>query len=133
MQGASISIDTLVILIVAVLVLLAIASLFMGTFLPQSRTVSDLEAWNRGCGLWKLSGCGLEERGGTNCIPNITISDYDPNGDGKFDDLAVACVRVFSAPTGAYIDGGGGGYTTELRCQSNVVELCLKKCCGISP
>ncbi len=133
MQGVSISINTLVILIVAVLVLLAIASFFMGVFLPESHTISDIDAWNRGCGLWKLSGCSLEERDGERCLPSITIAGYDPNGDGKFDDLAVACVRVFGASTsGMFIDGGGGG-TIQLRCRPEVVELCTEKCCGTSP
>ena len=79
------------------------------------------------------SGCSLEERDGERCLPSITIAGYDPNGDGKFDDLAVACVRVFGASTsGMFIDGGGGG-TIQLRCRPEVVELCTEKCCGTSP
>ena len=90
MRGASISINMLIVIIIAVIVLLAVASLFMGSFVPTSGTMSDMDAWNRGCGFWKIRGCNKSD-------VTMTIPGYDPDGNGQDNTLKDACERLFGS------------------------------------
>ena len=114
MRGASISINMLIIIIIAVIVLLAVASLFMGSFVPTSGAMSDMDAWNRGCGLWKIRGCSLVNEK----VPKIEIPGYDPDGDGDYDTLGTACQRVFGLGKNPEEDKTGA-------------KRCHKECCVI--
>jgi len=111
----------LIVIIIAVIVLLAVASLFMGSFVPTSGAMSDMDAWNRGCGLWKIRGCSLTTKEGssTKIVPSITIPGYDPNGDGDYDTLGTACQRVF-------------GLTNDPEKNEDAAKRCHKECCVIS-
>jgi len=112
MRGLSLSINILIIVILAVIVLLAVASLFMGSFVPTSSTMSDMDAWNRGCGLWRLRGCTLDN----DKVPKIVIPGYDPDGDGEYDSLGTVYVRLY------------GGKNPEE--DKTTAEDCHKKCCA---
>jgi hypothetical protein len=121
MRGTSLPINMIIILTIAVIVLLAIASFFMGSFTPTSSTMSDIDAWNRGCGLWQIRGCSLTE---DNCMPIINIIGYDINGDGNPDTLGDACMRLYGVNRPDNKDGS--------ECNTDAANYCYEKCCGRS-
>jgi len=95
----------LVIIIIAVIVLLAVVSLFMGSFVPTSGTMSDMDAWNRGCGFWKIRGCEKGEDA------SMTIPGYDPDGNGNDNTLRDACKRLYG---------------------TDDADKCWNKCCNLT-
>ena len=116
-----------VIIAVAVIVLLSLAAFFMSGFVHPTAKMSDTDAWNTGCGMWRMRGCKLED------VDNITILGYDPNGDGNDDSVAMACARAFNYPLGddttkgTALYGSKSGVTQSISAKDNP---CWVKCCG---
>ena len=127
MKGISLPINMVVIIAVAVIVLLSLAAFFMSGFVQPTAKMSDTDAWNTGCGMWRMRGCKLAD------VDDITILGYDPNGDGKDDSVAVACARAFNYPLGddttkgTALYGSKSGVTQSISAKDNP---CWVKCCG---
>jgi hypothetical protein len=89
--------------------------------------MTDTDAWNTGCGMWRMRGCKLSD------VNNITILGYDPTGDGKDDTVAVACHRVFGYSLGDENTEGTAMYECEgvppEDCEATD-NPCWVKCCG---
>jgi len=125
MKGISLPINLIVVIALAVIVLLGVAAFFMGGFTAGTVRMTDTQAWNDGCATWRMRGCKLSD------VDDIKIQNYDPDGDGEPDSLAVACSRVFGYPLGDattpnsayYGSEGGEGYNATLN-------PCWAKCCG---
>ena len=137
MKGISLPINMVVIIAVAVIVLLSLAAFFMGGFVHPTAKMSDTDAWNTGCGMWRMRGCKLAD------VDDITILGYDPNGDGKDDSVAVACARAFNYPLGDKTKNCDktnedtalyGASATATQIASGVCNAtenpCWVKCCG---
>ena len=105
MRGISLPVNVIVIIAIGVIVLLAGIAFFMGGFMPAAGSISDTEAWSRGCGMWKLKGCRKAD------FDTITIPGYDPFGTGSWANLSVACSRTFG---------------TDGR------DFCWNKCCNLT-
>jgi len=88
MKAVSLSISMVVTIIIAVIVLFTLSAFFISGFTKSGGTVSDADAFNEGCGLWKMHGC---EKGNAD---DIEISGYDPDGDGSDNSLDDACDRL---------------------------------------
>ena len=136
-KGISLPINMVVIIAVAVIVLLSLAAFFMSGFIHPTAKMSDTDAWNTGCGMWRMRGCKLAD------VDDITILGYDPDGDGEDDSLAVACARAFHYPLGDKTKKcdktnedtalyGANAKPTEI--QSGTCDPtknpCWVKCCG---
>ncbi|MEM7826665.1 MAG: hypothetical protein QXQ40_00375 [Candidatus Aenigmatarchaeota archaeon] len=102
-KGISLPVNMIVILAIAAIVLLAVGAFFLSGWFGPGKTISDFEAWTRGCSIWMTKGC-IEDQ-----INSITIIGYDPDGNGSPNNLAEACFRHF-------------GYTSSRDC--------WEKCCG---
>jgi len=114
MKAISLSTNAVIIIVLAVIVLLVLASFLMGGVMPTTGSVDDNKAWSIGCGMWQIRGCSKGDD------VNIIITGYDPNGDGKDNNLTTACKRIFGADANCHDrccaggggGGGGGGATT---------------------
>ena len=82
-KGVSLPINMIIILAIAVIVLLSVVAFYTGGLTSSTTSISDADAWNRGCGIWKLRGC--------NETDDFQISGYDFDGDGTADKLSDAC------------------------------------------
>ena len=111
MKGISLPVNMVVVIAVAVIVLLSLAAFFMSGFVHPTTKMSDTDAWNTGCGVWRMRGCKIED------VTKIKIAGYDTNGDGVDDSLAVACQRVF-------------GYSQSEAESTGTDNPCWIKCCG---
>lgn len=89
MKALSLPVNMIVIMAVAIVVLLAAVTFFSGV-IPIMGTISDYDALNRGCAIWKERGCEVAD------IINIKISGYDPDRKGTAT-LFTACKRVFGS------------------------------------
>ncbi|MCD6092986.1 MAG: hypothetical protein J7J38_03140 [Candidatus Aenigmarchaeota archaeon] len=93
---------TVLVSAIIIIILISIVVFYAGKL---TSSISDADAWNRGCGIWKARGCINRQSE----LVDITIAGYDPDGDGKEDNLQSACRHRF-------------GYTDT--------EDCWKACCG---
>ena len=95
MKGAiNLSVNTVIIVVLAILVMLALIVFFQRGTEPGRQQMGDYDAWNRGCSKVRLKGCDESyfQSGGLN------INGYDG-------DLAKACNNVF-------------GYTDSQKCMN---------------
>ncbi|MFH0929453.1 MAG: hypothetical protein V1818_03800 [Candidatus Aenigmatarchaeota archaeon] len=69
------SINAVIIIIIAMIVLLAIGSLFTGVWSPQKRGIQVEMAKNNACRMLSLSNCETE-------LDKIKIKDFDVDNDG---------------------------------------------------
>lgn len=117
-------VNAIVIVAIAVLVLVVLAAFFTGFIGRSFGTINHNDAWTRGCSTAKAQGCLVSAFTGTttsesalctdSATPCLTITDYDPDGDGRFDSLLTACSHVF------------GISVTD----ATAPEQCRTKCCG---
>ncbi len=126
MKGMSLPINVVVIIVIAVLVMLAVAAFFSGGFTQSRSTISDADALNKGCAVWRAKGC--EQGTGGNRIPFILIDKYDPNGNGIDKDdvswnndgtLREACKRVLF-----------NNQEPFKILEDEMVNTCFRYCCG---
>jgi len=131
MRGISLPIQTVVGIAIAVIVLLSVVAFFMRSFVPPTSRMSDTDAWNQGCGTWRMRGCVLSD------VDDITIAGYDYDGDGVDDTLAEACSRVFGFALGDSTTPGTALYGSdatpdEIAAGTYVAgdNPCWARCCG---
>ena len=79
MKGQNLPINTMVLLLVAVIVLLGAIMLFGGIWGDSSSQISLMAAKENGCSIWISSGCDEYY------ISSIKVK-YDADGDGKITD-----------------------------------------------
>jgi len=75
MKGLELPTNTMIVIILALLVLVALIMFFMGTFNPVKEGMSVSSVKSSACQLWTSTGCIGE-------AASIKTSDYDSNGDG---------------------------------------------------
>lgn len=81
MRGVTLPVNTIVIITLSILVLLAVATWFSMEMIHRGRTIDCEEAWNIGCNKWKTFKCNQTRFG-----------DPVPNWDGTIKD-ACLCAR----------------------------------------
>jgi len=106
------------IIVITVIILLAVVIYLSMPIKVAPAPINDMDAWNKGCNIWKTRGCKLSD------VNEIKIPEYDWNNDGTYDTIAIACSRAFG-----YLYGelkGQTSYTAE-----NVSDNpCWVKCCA---
>lgn len=102
-KGISLPVEMIVIIAIAVLVLVVIAAFFAGGFGGGTSTITDQAALAKGCGIWKMRGCG----DGSFPIPNYRLA-----GDTTVRTMSDACSR------------------TGLGSSVTVNSDCWNYCCG---
>ncbi len=96
MKGLSLPINLIVILVIALLVMLAGAAFFAGSFGSGSSAMSDTAALQKGCGMWMARGCKQVPTGFPVSVgvPEISIPGYYPDGQTEDGTLSQACAKV---------------------------------------
>jgi len=97
------------------------------THLPKEEAknnLSDEEAWNTGCGMWRMRGCKYGDD------KNIKIRGYDPDGDGEWNSLRDACIFAFGISAGECWEKCCGFDNPELKeCNSDSdCHWCEEEC-----
>ncbi len=130
-KGISLPINTLVIVAIAVIILLAVAAFFMGVWTPSSGGMQELAAKNQACGQLMNIGCADAEAWQLQQIP--FNYDYDGSGTTTDDNLLGYCKKIYPSLSGEELltackkicgcqIGGGGGVT--LSC-ADVGGTCM--------
>ena len=91
-KGVSIPINTLVMLAVAIIVLLAAVAWFMGAFSPTAQEQSMKQKFDASCMEWSDSNCNPD--GSADDVPDRTCTQYmtyTGAGSCVADDVAAAC------------------------------------------
>jgi hypothetical protein len=102
MKGMSLPINLVVIIAIAILVLLALAAFFASGFGGGTASISDAQALNKGCGIWKSRGCAGADSGGVYTeLETITIPGYVDPSSGEQKSLGEACVAVLQDSEGS--------------------------------
>jgi hypothetical protein len=120
MKGVELPISTIVIVVIALVILLAILALFFGVWTPGSSGVSLEAAKNSACQILLSTGCGDTEK--------IYVNNFDADKDGEFDPNEN--VGDCNIPGG---DSGDNLYML-CRCWYNefVEEECKTRICNCS-
>ncbi|TRZ54959.1 hypothetical protein D4Q76_01360 [archaeon] len=118
-KGMELPINTLVVVAIAVIVILAIAAFFMGGFGGSSKDIQNRQAFMNTCSGWVQTGCNNAdydssiEQSFKVWQPNVDL-DSPPTGQSKIDYLASKC--------GCYGSGTGGrsatcgSYADQTKC-----------------
>lgn len=90
MKGEELPINTLVIIVIAIIILLAVLYIFSGSFVPASKSISLETAKNNACRMLASRGCAVH--------PNaIAIEDFDADKNGAFNPGPSNCGCQLSA------------------------------------
>ena len=101
MKGVELPINTMIIIVLCLIVLLAIVVLFFGTWNPGQGTLSQEAAKNNACQLMIATRC-------TSNPENVIVRDFDADRDGKS--------NTVGAGTGA-CGSPGQGDTLYMLCK----------------
>ena len=96
MKGVSIPINTLVMLAVAIIVLLAAVAWFMGAFTPTATESSLKQKFDSSCMTWSMSNCNKTMDGDDN-VPEKTCGAYNQLMTGTDTDTGCDHPTVASA------------------------------------
>lgn len=108
-KGMELPVNTLVVVAIAVIVILAIAAFFMGGFGGSSKDIQNRQTFLNACGSWVQTGCNNAdydtsiEQAFSVWQPNVDLENT-PTGQSKIDYLASKC--------GCFGSGSGGRSST---------------------
>jgi hypothetical protein len=125
MRGIELPINTIIIVVLAILVLAAVAGLFGGSFTPGSGTITVEGAKNNACQKLLSMGCSGVSLG------SITVKDFDANKDGKLNPGTIC----YTDGSGFYNCVSPYGSVSATGTQDNLYTLCVKhfNCPGADP
>jgi len=136
-KGMELPINTLVVVAIAVIVILAIAAFFMGGFGGSSKDIQNRQAFLNACGSWVQTGCNNDdynsaiEQAFAVWQPTVDLTS-PPTGQSKIDYLASKC-GCYGAGTGgrsatcdSYTDQGKTICNGKSGCQWDVISSACK-------
>ncbi len=103
MKGQGLPINTMIIIAISVMALLAIVLLFVRSWGSGSVSVAAQAAWNEVCGEWRKSGCGEDEFtdedisvmfNGEDRTVKYMCNEYSSNSD--LNQCRVSCCGAFT-------------------------------------
>jgi hypothetical protein len=116
MKGVELPINTLVIVVLAVIVLLGILALYFGVWNSQQGGLTLEGAKNNACRVLLTMNCNQ-------LLENITVNDFDADKDGRLNNPGPG--------TGACLTTQGDNLYMLCKCWYNVNEtLCKTSICG---
>lgn len=83
MKGISLPVNAIVIIALAIIVLLAVATWFSAEMLKGSKQVEAEQTWTKACNLWKVSDCDLNEFDNDPGGLGMTIKEACKNAKGS--------------------------------------------------
>lgn len=134
MKGISLPINTIVIVSVAALVLVVVTTVFTSIFGGGISTISDQDAWSRGCSMAIARGCdSVVDFRDAGLDQGLYIPQYDPMGnDPKDATTGLSDCSQTEVSDGTYDNCDDD--TLYMACQKIYggaqPEYCKIKCCG---
>ena len=134
MKGISLPINTIVIISIAALVLVVLTTVFTNIFGTGITTISDQDAWSRGCATAIARGCNtLADFQQAGSDTGLYIPGYDPYGNDPKDPNTGVSICTQAEVSDGSTDTCDDD-TIYMACQkiygTSTAEYCKTRCCG---